>query len=98
MKALTRLIDKASAARSISSFLVGSLKGHPLVVTNLLFADDTLIFYEIDPEQIFHLHLILVWFKAVYGLHINLDKSVIVPVGDVYLGILGCQSAQLPLK
>ena len=59
----------------MSRFSVGNLEGRSLVVSHLLFADDTLIFCEADLEQILILRMILIWFEAVSGLKINLGKS-----------------------
>jgi len=47
--------------------------------------------------------MLLLSFEAVSGLKINLDKSVLVPVGivdnmDDLAGILGCEVSSLPLK
>jgi hypothetical protein len=53
------------------------------MISHLLYADDTLTMCGADPEQIWHLHGVFVWFQAISGLKINLGKSEIVPVGDV---------------
>ena len=47
--------------------------------------------------------MILIWFKAVSGLKINLGKSDLVPVGmldnlDLLLIVLGCKQGTLPMK
>ena len=47
--------------------------------------------------------MILIWFKAMSGLKINLGKSELVPVGvvhniDLLLNVLGCKQGSLPLK
>ena len=44
MEALSCLLDGAVLAGHISSFTVGTRSNTPLMVTHLLFADDTLIF------------------------------------------------------
>ena len=72
-------------------------------VSHLLFADDTLIFYDANPSQLLFLRLVLTWFEAVYGLRINLGKSELVSVGDVadieeLAGLLGCKTSALPMK
>ncbi|RVW88275.1 Transposon TX1 uncharacterized 149 kDa protein [Vitis vinifera] len=50
-------------------------------VTHLLFADDTIIFCEAKKEALLHLGWVLFWFEAASGLKINLDKSMVIPVG-----------------
>ena len=37
-------------------------------VSHLLFADDTLTFCEASKDQLLHLHRVLMWFEAIYGL------------------------------
>ncbi|RVW47196.1 Threonine--tRNA ligase, mitochondrial 1 [Vitis vinifera] len=70
-------------------------------VTHLLFADDTIIFCEAKKEALLHLGWVLFWFEAASGLKINLDKSMVILVGEVD-GVLdmaaeiGCRVGQLP--
>ena len=52
-------------------------------LTHLFFADDTLVFCSDSRDQLAYLSWILLWFKAISGLKINLDKSSILLVGDV---------------
>ena len=49
--------------------------GDDLQITHLLFADDTLVFCEASQEQMSFLSWLLMWFEAISGLSINLDKS-----------------------
>ncbi|CAL1385774.1 unnamed protein product [Linum trigynum] len=65
-------------------------------VTHLLFADDTLIFCEAEPDQVLSLLGTLVCFQAVTGLKVNLDKSMMYTVGEVpepsfFADIFGCK-------
>ena len=48
-----------------------------LVLSHLLYADDTLLFCKAIPDQLTHLRWILMWFDALSGLRINLTKSEI---------------------
>ena len=82
---------------------MGSEEANLLMVSHLLFADDTLIFCEVDPNQILHLGFPLTWFEAISGLKVNLAKSEMIQVGDVphvgeLAGILGCTTSTLPMK
>lgn len=45
-----------------------------------LCADGSLIFFEPEKEQMLQLRMLLLFFKAVSALHINLSKNVIHPV------------------
>ena len=47
--------------------------------------------------------MILIWFKAVSSLKINMGKSELVPIGvvhnfDLLLNVLGCKQGTLPMK
>jgi hypothetical protein len=82
---------------------VGNFEGSNVMVTHLLFADDTLMFCDAAPSQIEQLGCVLTWFEAISSLKINLDKSEMVPVGvvsnmEALAGILGCHCASLPMK
>jgi hypothetical protein len=103
MEALSRLLDRAAREGLFSGFTVGMMAANPLMVSHLIFADDTLIFCRADSEQISNLRYVFNWFEAVSGLKINLSKSEIVPIGDVpHIGdlvqILGCKQSSLPMS
>ena len=103
MEALSRMLDVAAAAGQFSGFFVGSTNSTSMMVSHLLFADDTLIFCDADPNQLVTLREILNRFEEVAGLKINLGKSELVPVRevhnlDVLVGLLGCRHSSLPLK
>ena len=71
------------------------------MVSHLIFADDTIIFCETRKEQLSALSWILAWFEASSGLRINLDKSVLIPVGEMEeieeMAVeLGCKVGSLP--
>jgi hypothetical protein len=72
------------------------------VVSHLLFADDTLVFCNADVSQLEALRRVFTWFEVISGLKVNLQKSEMVPVGDVpnledLVAVLGCKSAALPM-
>ena len=103
MEALSRLMDRAVHGGHLSGFMVGISEGREVMVSHLLFADDTLMLCEAAPLQIVKLGCVLTWFEAISGLKINLGKSEMVPVGVVpnmenLAGILGCNCAALPIK
>jgi hypothetical protein len=103
MEALSRLIDRTVQGSFLSGFTVGSSVEREVMVSHLLFADDTVIFCDADPSKIEHLGCVLTWFEAISGLRINLGKSEMVPVGEIpnmeeLAGILGCKQASLPMK
>ena len=68
---------------------------------HLLFADDTLLFCDVDVEKILHVRLFLLFFQAVTGLKVNVSKSETIPIGEVnnvhaLVEILGCRVGSLP--
>ena len=86
-----------------SGFSVGSTTSTSMMVSHLLFADNTLIFCDADPNQLVTLREILTRIEEVLGLRINLGKSELVLVFevhnlDVLVGLLGCRHSSLPLK
>ena len=103
MEALSRMLKRAVDMGYISSFMVGKHNGIELMISHLLFADDTLILCGVDSQQIRHLRGVFIWFQAISGLKINLSKSKLVPVGQVpnvteLAGVLGCKVSELPLS
>ena len=100
MEALSRLLDGVVLARHISGFTIGTRSNTPLMVTHLLFANDTLIFCDAFASQVEYLREILASFKVVSGLHINLAKSELVLVREVtnmgeLVALLGCSQSPL---
>ena len=86
-----------------TGFFVGSTTSALMMVSHLLFANDTIIFCDANPNQLANLREILNRFEEVSGLKINLGKSELIPIGevhnlDVLVGLLGCRHSSLPLK
>ncbi|RVW78847.1 Transposon TX1 uncharacterized 149 kDa protein [Vitis vinifera] len=101
MEALSYLINRAVR----ESFLIGcrlrGRGGSGIQVSHLLFADDTLVFCEDSQDQMAILSWLLMWFEAISGLSINLNKSETLPVGkvenaEVLASELGCKVGSLP--
>ena len=62
---------------------VNGARSYDTGVSHLLFADDTLIFCKPEVSQLGYLRCILVLFKAMSGLKVNISKSVLIPVREV---------------
>ena len=70
-------------------------------MSHSLFADDTLVFCGVSKDQLLYLSWILMWFEAISGLKINMDKSELILVGGVenteaLAADLGCKVRSLP--
>ena len=81
MEAVSRMLEKAVLEGRLSGFNVGVLVGRSLMVSHLLFADDTLIFCDANIDHMLILRMVLIWFEAVSGLKVNWGKSELVAVG-----------------
>ena len=57
------MLDVAAALGQFSGFSVGSTTSASIMVSHLLFVDDTLIFCDADPNQLATLKMILTRFK-----------------------------------
>ena len=71
MEFLSCLLKRAVEGNFISGCRFGGRDGGEIVVSYLLYADDTIIFYEANPEQLMYLRWTLMWFEAFSGLKIN---------------------------
>ena len=60
MEALGRMLDKTIHDGHMSGFGVGNLEGRSLAMSHLLFEDATLIFCNVDLDQILFLRMILI--------------------------------------
>ena len=101
MELFSRLIDRAMEGNFLFGCRVSGRGEEGLVLTHLLYADDTLIFYGADRIQLVYLRWLLKWFEALSGLRINLSKSKIILVGrvDVAKALaveLSCNVGSLP--
>jgi len=97
MEALGRMISTLASGGFLSCFCVGTWIG----ISHILFADDTLIFYGANSNHLSNLRCLVLFFKAVWGLKMNLAKLESVGNVDIVTelaGILGCGVDSLFLK
>ena len=103
MEVFSRMLRRVEGAGLIRGFKVEGRRGGGECVSHLLFADDTILFYDADVEQILHIQLLLLSFQAVTGLMVNVHKSEMIPIGEVvdvhvWAEILGCRVGTLPMS
>ncbi|RVW42464.1 putative ribonuclease H protein [Vitis vinifera] len=82
-------------------FQSGRKRKRGLLVSHLLFADDTLIFCDAEADQLQYLSWTFMWFEAISGLKVNLSKTEAIPVGEgipmeTLASVLGCKIGSLP--
>ena len=83
MEALSCLLKRAKEGGYFSGWQLSGRGSAGVEITHLLFANDTLVFCEPSIDQVSYLSWLLMWFKAMSGLKVNLDKSEIISVGRV---------------
>ena len=83
MEVFSILIDKATRGGYLASYNFRNNFGDVTNISHLLFADDTLVFCKDSDDEMLYLSWILLYFEALSGLRINLDKSAILLVGKV---------------
>lgn len=103
MEVLSRMLKKTIVGGLLKGFQVDRLDASGVCVSHLLYADDTILFYDAVPEQLLYIRMILTCFEAVTGLKVNMNKSEIVPIGEVtgiddLAALLSCHVGSLPLQ
>ena len=101
MEVLDVLIRRAVEGGFLSRCSIRGGSRSTLNISHLFFTDDTIVLCEASKEHLTHLSWILLWFEAASSLRINLDKSEIIPVGEVdeieeLVVELGCRVGSLP--
>ncbi|RVX05699.1 LINE-1 reverse transcriptase-like [Vitis vinifera] len=101
MEVFSVFIKRAVEGGFLSGCRVKGRSEERVLISHLLFADDTLVFCKPSQDQLTYLSWLLMWFEAVSGLRINLEKSELIPVGrvesmDDLAGDFGCSMGSLP--
>ena len=101
MKTLSCLLNRTTDGNYLFGTKMADGRGEELVISHLLYVDDTLLFCKADNDELKFISWILMWFEAVSGLKINIIKSEILPIGPVanmeeLASELGCKVGSLP--
>ena len=75
IEALSNLISHAIEENYLSSGRIVDMSGEELVISHLLYVDDTLLFCAANKDQLKFISWTLMWFEAVLGLRIKLNNS-----------------------
>ena len=98
---LSRMLLRARERGLFEGFLVGRNR---VRVSHLQFTNDTIFFYRASVEDLKNLKLILMVFRVLLGLKINLNKSTLFGINTNHDQIsslalmLGCTNSNQPLK
>ena len=73
-----------------------------LCISHLLFVDDTIIFCDATGEQLLYIRMVMIFFKVITGLKVNIGKSEIVPMGVIrslktLSSVLSCDVSKLTM-
>ena len=101
MEALSCLINRAVEGNYLVGSRIAVGRGENLSISHLFYADNTILFCKADSDQLKFMSWILMWFEAMSGLKINLNKSKIIPIGPVTKAVelaseLGCKIGSFP--
>ena len=101
METLSKLVFKAGEEGFLNGFRISNPHSEGLLISHLLFADDTLVFCKPDESNLGYLRCILLLFEALSGLKVNISKSALIPVGEVpnvhdLARFFGCGVEHLP--
>ena len=83
MEPLSCLINRVVEGNYLSGNRIADGRDEDLAISHLLYADDAFLLCEADKDQLKFLSWIMMWFKAMSGLKINLNKSEIIPIRPV---------------
>ncbi|WJZ80362.1 hypothetical protein VitviT2T_000290 [Vitis vinifera] len=101
MEVFSAFLQRAVEGGYLSGCRVKGRSEEGVLISHLLFADDTLVFCKPSQDHLTYLSWLLMWFEATSGLRINLEKSELIPVGrvenmDDLAWEFGCKVGSLP--
>jgi hypothetical protein len=95
------MLDNARTAGEIKGLMAHLIEGG---ITHLQYADDTIIFLNMDEQSIIHTKFLLYCFENLSGLKINYQKSEVYVLGCSegetarVAQMFNCNIGQLPIK
>lgn len=99
--ALATMLDNAKTAGEIKGLVPNLIEGG---LTHLQYADDTVIFLELDDTTVTNAKFLLYCFENMSGLRINYQKSEIFVMGaskvdkKEWLTVFTCNIGKMPIK
>ena len=100
MEVLSRLSKRTEEGGFLRGFQADSHSQGGMHISHLLFVDDAILFCDATKEQLLGIRMVMIFFKAIIGLKVNIGKSEIVPMGVVgslnaLASVLGCNIVRL---
>jgi len=83
METLSKLVFKAGDEGFLNGFQISNPHSEGLLISHLLFANNTLVFCKPNESNLVYLRCILLLLDATSGLRVNLSKSALIPIGEV---------------
>ena len=80
MEALSCLLKRSKEGGFLLGWRFNGRGGVGVEISHLLFADDTLLFCKPSLDQSTYLSWLLMWFKAMSRLSVNMKKSELIPM------------------
>ena len=102
MEVFSRMVKRMERAGLLNGFRADGRRGRGECVSHLLFADDIILFCDVEVEQVLHVRLLLLCFQTVTSPKVNVAKSEMVPIKEVnnvlaLAEILGYRVGALPM-
>ena len=102
MEVLSTILKKTEESGLIHGFHVRPINSTGIRISHMLFANNTILFYDASREQLLSIRLALTCFQAFTSLKVNVGKSEIVPIREVsniqtLANILQCSVGNLPM-
>jgi len=80
MNTLSKLVNKAVQKGFLDGFYISKSCSDGLLISDLLCADDNLIFSKSNKSNLGYLGCILLLFEAISDLRVNLSKIALIPI------------------
>lgn len=101
MEAFNHMMGRVVESGWIRGFSFGTAGPNTVSISNLLSADDAIVFCDAELWQVRALKFLLICFEAVSGLRINAGKCELIPIrgegiGEELVGIMGCRIGSFP--
>jgi len=101
IETLSKLVNRVVDEGFLDGLHISNSCSESVFISHLLFDDDTIVFCKPEESNLHFLKCIHLVFEAMFGLRVNLTKSLIIPIGElpnvnVLAHFFGCRVEYLP--